>query len=163
MPVLPDKSSLDEFGGARTNAHPIDDPTTDVGAEHLNPIMANVAMLTHTAPRAWVLFTGATYTSGTVSVVPDDHDAVWGSSTAVRPTVGETSAGVYVVTWSTTQLDELAESHTLNIRFPLTEAWGVSTLVSKVISKTANTITINTYSAGVLNALNGTKIAVWWF
>lgn len=161
--TLPDKDALSgDYGGARTNAHPVEDPTTDVGAEHLNPVMANVAMMTHTAPRAIVLFTGTTYTSGTVNVTPDDHDAMWGSSTGVRPTVGETSAGVYVITWATSQTDELGASHTLNIRFPDCVAYGVSTLVAKVISWTANTITINTYSSGSLNALNGTKIKVWW-
>lgn len=161
--TLPDKDSLDgNYGGARTDAHPVEDPTTDVGAVHLNPVFCNVAMMSHTAPRAVVLFTGITYTSGTMTIVPDDHDALWGSSTGVRPVVTQAVSGTYVITWTATQVNELLETKTLNIRFPDAGAYGVSTLVAKVISWTANTITIATTSSGSANALNGTKIKVWW-
>lgn len=159
---LPDKDAIGDWGIPFTNGHQVEDPTTDLDADAFNEMGCDVAMMTHTAVRGWVLFTGTTYTSGTVSVTPSDHDALWGSGTAVRPTVGETSAGVYVITYAAAQNDELGNAHTLNIRFPHAEAHGVSTLLAKVISWTANTITVNTYSAGALNALNGTKIAVWW-
>lgn len=161
--MLPDKASLSgTYGGPYTNLHPVEDPTTDVDSDAGNEFLNDIAMMTHMCPRAIVLFTGVTYTSGTVSVTPDDHDAMWGSGTSVRPTVGETSAGVYVITWAATQTDELGNSKTLNIRFPFAQAYGADGLRAKVISWTANTITINTFSSGSANALNGTQIAVWW-
>jgi hypothetical protein len=162
--TLPDKSSLSgDYGGPYTDGRPVEDPTTEVGAAPLNAALNDAAMLTHTAPRAWVLFTGKTYTSGTVSVTPDDHDALWGSGTGVRPTIGETSAGVFVITWATTQTDELGVSHTLNIRVPVPLALGSVTALATPASWTANTITLNTYSSGIANALNGIKIFVAWF
>lgn len=159
---LPDVDDLAVLGGIRTNRHPVVDPTTDVGAEHLNPAFNDIVMMTHTAPRAWVIWTGITYTSGTMTIVPDDHNAMWGSGTGVRPLVQQSATGALLVTWTASQLDQLGVSHPLNIRFPLAHAYGVSTLIAKVLSWTANTVTINTYSAGALNALNGTKIALWW-
>lgn len=159
--MLPDKDdAVGDYGIPYQNAMDIQDPTTDVGDVALNKVFGNVGMMTHTISRAWVEFTGVAYTSGTVAVIPDDHDAVWGSGTGVRPTIGETAAGIYTITWAASQLDVLEGSHSINIRFPEAFCWGVSTLVARVISKTANSITINTYSSGALNALVGTKIGV---
>lgn len=164
MPPLPTTASnlSDDYGGPYTNQHQTEDPTAEMDAGFGNQELCDVAMMTATANRAWVIFTGVTYTSGTLSVTPDDHDAQWGSSTGVRPTVGETSAGVYVITWAANQTDQLGATRAINIRFPRATAYGVDGLRAKVISWTANTVTINTFSSGSANALNGTKIAVWW-
>jgi hypothetical protein len=160
---LPDKSeAAGTFGAPFADAHQVEDPTTDQSAAQYNQMCADVAMGTHTAIRATMLFTGATYTAGTMHIVPDDHEAVWGSGTGVRPDATQAVSGTYVIVWATTYDDELGDSHTTNIRFPDCVAYGVSTLVAKVQSWTANTITIATTSAGAANALNGTKIKVWF-
>lgn len=161
--TTPDIDSFSsDYGGPYQNAHQIEDPTTDLGDVALNNALCSTAMMTHTAIRAWALFTGVAYTSGTVAVVPDDHNAMWGSSSAVRPTVGETAAGIYTLTWAASQLDELGVAHTLNIRVPFCQVYGADGLRGKVISWTSRTVTINVTSAGALNALIGTKIVVWW-
>lgn len=165
MPVLPEKLDLDELGGARTNSEPIKDPTTDVGSEHLNPMMANVAMMSHTIERGWVKFNGHTYSgSGTDTISVVDHDAVWGSGTGVKPTVGQTSTNRFVITWAASQDDELGEAHTLNIRRPYEPTTLDSALSrAKVVSHTANTITVDTFNAaGTANGLSGIPILVGW-
>jgi hypothetical protein len=161
---LPDVDDLDTFGGARTNYSPKIDPTTDVGSEDINPCFANVAMMTHTVERAWVKFNGHTYVGPTDTISVVDHDAVWGSGTGVKPAVSQTDANTFVITWTATQNDLLAASHTLNIRRP-SEPLTIDTALSKakVTAFTANTITIKTFNAaGSANGLSGIPIIVGW-
>lgn len=161
--MLPEKASLSaNYGGPFTDGHPVEDPTTDQSADQANQVMCDTAMSTHTATQAWVIFTGITYTSGTMVIIPDDHDALWGSGTDVRPTVEQTAAGIYRVTWPANVDDELGDSHPVNMRAPDCSVYDVSTKDARVIGAwTANVVTINTYSGGALNALNGSKIKVW--
>ncbi len=164
--ALPDKDSLSaSFGGPYTNARPVEDASTEVGAEGLNPALCDVAMMTHTAIRAWVSFLGVTISGGPPDAITvADHDALWGSGTGVKPTVSHTTTGRYIITWATTQDDELGDSHTLLIRKPRAWVTGVSDRSdARVVSYTANTITIDCFNdAGALNALNGFSIWVEW-
>lgn len=161
--MLPEKASLTAtYGGPYANSKDVDDPTTQIDQSQGNQFLCDVAMMTHTPTQAWVVFTGVTYTSGTMTIVPDDHDALWGSGTDVRPTVEQTAAGIYRVTWPANVDDELGDSHPVNMRAPDCSVYDVSTKDARVIGAwTANVVTINTYSAGVLNALNASKIKVW--
>jgi hypothetical protein len=160
---LPDIDDIDTFGGQHVDAHQQEDPTTDLTAAQFDKLSCDVAMSTHTAIRAWVRFIGITYTSGTMVIVPTDHNAVWGSGTSVRPVVDQTAAGVYHATWAATQTDQLGVVHTLNIRAPLPmTVFGADTLRAKVVSTTANVLTINAFSGGALNSLNGTAMIAFW-
>ncbi len=162
---LPDKATLTgTYGGPYVQARSVEQPQQEVGDAALNQALNDIAMATHTLQRAWVRFAGLTLSGGppdAITVV--DHDALWGSGTGVKPTVSHTAAGVYVITWATTQLDELGVSHTLSIKKP--KAWALSGDRSdaRVVSFTANAITINTLNdAGSANALNGVTIFVEW-
>lgn len=163
---LPDSSDIsDDYGGPYANQRPTEDGSTEMDAEFGNQLMNDVAMMTHTTPRAWVAFTGHTWSgSGTDVVVPSDHDAHWGSSTPVRPTIGQASANRYVITWPATVTDQLGVAKTLNIRYPHEPSTLDSALSrAKVVSKTANTLTIDTFNAaGSANALNGIPVYVSW-
>ena len=159
---LPGIDTLDDLGGALSNlgGAPVENPQTDLDADADNIARANVAAMTHTATRAWVRWTGFTY-SAPAFVVPDDHDSLWGSSTGVRPTVQQTSAGVYVVTWPATVTDELGNVHTLNIRKP--NAWVESQFLYQAgpSAHTANTVTVRTRTIefGVANnSLDGIPV-----
>lgn len=158
---LPDKDSLSStFGGPYTDSRPVEDPTTEVGATPLNTALCDVAMMTHTAPRAWVRFVGVT-ALGAVTVV--DHDALWGSGTSVKPTIDHTGSGVYTITWAASQEDELGEAHTLLIRKPYAWAFAEDRAGAQVSAFTANTITVSTWNdAGSDNPLNGVTIFVEW-
>src|SRR5678815_3074490 len=99
--ALPDKASLSSsYGGPYEDERPVEDPMTEVAAGSLNEALNDAAMATHTVPRAWVSFSGHTYSgAGTDSITVSDHDAVWGSSDAVKPTVGQTGTNTFVITW----------------------------------------------------------------
>jgi hypothetical protein len=159
--ALPDIDDLATYGGQHIDAHQQEDPLTDCMAAEFDAMSCTVAMGTHTAIRAWVLFTGIAFVSNPTPVIPDAHDAVWGSATAVRPTIAETAAGIYVIGWATTQTDQLLNVHATNIRFPFAPmVFGADGLRAKVVAFTANTITVNTFSGGSANALAGTKVGV---
>ena len=79
-PLLPEIADPTTFGGPFANHAPVVDPTTDMDASYQNLLNAQVAMLSHTAPRAWVR---CTVSGGVVTVA--DHDAVWGNTSGVKP------------------------------------------------------------------------------
>jgi hypothetical protein len=114
MAGLPGIDSLADYGDAKSDFAPVEDPTTDESAEHRNLYAANVAAMTQTVCRAWVAFTGHAVTP----VDPDYHihGAVWGDTAGVKPTVVHDSTGVYVIEWPEEVDDELLVEHTVNLR-----------------------------------------------
>lgn len=163
MPLPSTPSSLDTTGGQHGDYHQQEDPTTDLLAAQFDQLSVDCSSMTRITRQAWVLFSGLTYTSGTQSIPVTLHRALWGFSNAVKPVVDQTATGVYHVTWPTTITDELGVVHTLNILVPENPVvYGADGLRAKVLSWTANVLTINAYSAGVLSALNGTQISVGW-
>jgi hypothetical protein len=162
--TLPDIDSAHNWGAdALEDFEPIFDPSTEIGAALIKPLAADVAQMTHTAIRAVVRFSCTTYTSGTQSQTVLSHDAVWGSSAPVIPTVTQTATGVYVVTWGSTQLDELGATHTLSLRYPLAPTIVGAAGLAWIASMTTNSVTLNTAAAGgTANSLNGASLIVAW-
>ena len=119
MPSLPETTDVNELGGVLSNYGAVEDPTTDLDADADNKNRACTAMMTHSAIRAMRRFTGhaATPTDPASGFV---HDAVWGSTAGVKPTVS-IAATVYSVTWPASVSDELGVSHTTNLR--MADAW----------------------------------------
>lgn len=116
--TLPDKDSLSTYGGALANATDLVDPSTDEDAAWRNKYAANVAMMTHTATRAFRSFLG---TTGGATAVADPssgavHDALWGDGSSVKPSVTHVQTGIYDSIWVSTVSDELSEDHTLSLR-----------------------------------------------
>lgn len=114
-PVLPDVAIPTTFGGPYADPDPVQDPTTEVASAFFNRMRAQVAMLSHTAPRAWVRVTVA---AGVATLA--DHDAVWGNTAPVAPVVARLGAGSFTVTWAAAYTDlrddGSAESHSVTIR-----------------------------------------------
>lgn len=147
--TLPDVDDLATLGGTKTNAHPVEDPTTDLDAAQDNKQRCDVAMMTHTAPRAWARFTAAATTGAMVLVA---HDAHWGNTAPVAPVLARSSAGIFTLTFPTSVNDELAVAHTTNFR----GAWGTSRggatkYTIDVIPSSANVLTA--YVRDAANAL----------
>lgn len=163
--ALPDEATLiDTYGGPYQNERPVEDPTTELDASFDNEALADTAAATRMVSRAWVSFTGITYTSGTMAVTTDDHNAVWGADNAVKPVVTQSATGIYLITWPTTIEDEIGVTRTLNIRVPLEPVTVDATLSRvKVTAKTANTLALKAFNAaGAANALNGIPIYIAW-
>jgi len=170
--TLPDRDSIQTYGGPLAN-YPIDviDPTTDEDAAWRNKYAANVAMMTHTITRGARSFLG---TSGGATSIADPssgfiHDAVWGDSSTVKPSVTHVQTGIYDIISPSTVTDELATSHSVAIR----RAWGNieqtgSTLcVAQAKVTAAQTIRIYTYKANasgqmLLDDLVGELITVFF-
>jgi len=116
--VLPDRDSIDTYGGSLANyADPVD-PTTDEDAAWRNKYVANVAMMTHTATRGARSFLG---TTGGCTGIADPltgfiHDAVWGDGAGLKIVASYVQTGVYELTAPTQVSDELGVQHSLTIR-----------------------------------------------
>lgn len=149
--TLPDRDSISTYGGALSNYGSVIDPTTDEDAAWRNKYAANVAMMTHTITRGVRSFLG---TSGGATSVADPstgfvHDAVWGDSSSVKPSVTHVQTGIYDLVYPSTVTDELAASHSVAIRC----AWGNveqsdSTLrVANAAVSTSQKVRVYTYKA----------------
>ena len=155
--TLPDKDDIDSYGGEKSDYAPIEDPTTDTSADEFNALKCSVAMGSRTAVRAWVRFTTHATTPGLVA-----HDAVWGNSVAVQPTIARSGAGVFTVTWPTTVDDELGESHSLNLQAALVTVNGSTCYFSTCSITSANVATVYTFNTlFAANDIAGTTITVF--
>ncbi len=112
-PLAPEKPTLDTFGAPYENFDAVVDSETEMDATFMNRMAAQLAMISMTAPIAWVRCT----VSG-VTLTVADHSANWGDTSAIKPTVNRDSAGVYNVSWAETysDLQDTPETHTVNIR-----------------------------------------------
>lgn len=116
--TLPDKDSIDTYGGAMANYADVVDPTTDEDAAYRNKYAANVAMMTHTIPRGAFSFLG---TTGGATAIADPtsgfvHDAVYGDAAGLKPVGSYVQTGVYTWTLPTQVSDELGGTHVPNVR-----------------------------------------------
>lgn len=160
--MLPSTATLATYGGEMADALPVEDASTDLAAAQWNQLANDVAMGTRVGPRAWVEFTGATYTSGTQALTVTAHGAMWGSSDAVKPVVEQTAAGVIRVTWAATQTDELGATKTLALaRIVSVTFSGATPYLWTRDAVTANTASILVFDiAGAPNAADGATISV---
>lgn len=156
--TIPDVDSVDDYGGALTNAFPVTDPTTDQDADAMNECKASTAGMTHTAARAWCRFVAGT--SPTLATLNSD-DAVWGNALADKPAPGHSSTGVYAVTWPTSTEDELGASHTTNLRWARASIEGSTLAFAQANVSASNVVTVRTWNAaGSANDLTGITILV---
>ena len=111
--LAPDKPTIDTFGGVKADFDSVVDSATELSATDWNRMSAQVAMLSMTAPIAWVR---CTVSGGAITIT--DHSAVWGDSSGVIPTASYDAAGTYKILWATTYSDLQAtpETHTVAIR-----------------------------------------------
>lgn len=111
--TLPDSDTLGSYIGATRliNFTEPEDPNTDIGADGANQLLSSVAMASRMVARAVVAFDALE--DGYVV----DHEAVWGRSAAVTPTMEKVSTGVYNIAWPETVDDELGVEHSVNLRF----------------------------------------------
>lgn len=163
MPAgLPGIDSLATYGGQLANYAPVEDPTTDEDAAWRNLYASNVAGATHTLPRALRSFVG----HGTAPTDPPSgfvHDAVWGSANGVKPPVVRFGAGIVDLTWPSTVVDELGQTHSLNFRRALAQVESSDGTFRAAHAKVTgpNTVRVYLYSGTTLNDLVGQLVTVW--
>lgn len=161
--ILPTSAGISNYGGAKQDYAPSEDPSTDELAADRNNLVDDVAGMTHTACRAWRCFVGGSGGSPADPADGNTHDAVWGNASSVKPTVTRSSTGVYVVTWPTSISDALGTSHTIAIRRVLHVAIESATaFVGTAVITAANVITVHTFSSTTANDASGANITVYW-
>jgi hypothetical protein len=144
--------SFSTYGGPFANyGAGVVDPTTDMDASQGNKFLAAAAGMTHTCPRAWVSMT----VDGTATPTLVAHDAIWGSSIAVQPTLAYSgSTGIFTVTWPATVSDEIpvgAAGYTGPLPLNLRAGWANLRVVSTpyllfVTVSSANVATLSIYN-----------------
>ena len=139
--TLPDSDTLANYLAADqlVDFSPMVDPNTDLPAEGANEAFASLAMMTRMAPRAYVVLV-----PGDGSVELTEHDAVWGNTYLVAPTVEYINTGRYVVTFPASVNDALGVEHSVNLRrakaFHVEDSGNVWFITGEVL--TANTVAI---------------------
>jgi hypothetical protein len=147
MGQLPDTLSADDCGLPKSNRSFVANPTTDLSYEEYESAAVGVMAQSHTAFRAHVLVDADASGGETITT----HDAVWGGTVGVKPTLARTGAGVYTITW-TASYDDLnptparVVSHATNIRFAqATIAENAAGMIA--CTWTANVLTVRTWNA----------------
>lgn len=155
--TLPDKDSLSTYGGPLNNYSDVVDPSTDEDSAWRNKYAANVAMMTHTITRCARSFLG---TTGGATAVADPstgfvHDAVWGSSSNVKPSVTHVATATYDAIWPTGVADELGEVHTISLQRAWAQAESSDGTLRIAHAKVtgAQKVRIYTYRANASGAL----------
>lgn len=161
--TLPDIDALSTYGGPLNNYAPIVDPTTDEDVAFRNKYATNVAMMTHTAPRAMRSFVGVSGANPTDPLIGFVHDAVWGNTTVLKPVLVRSAAGLWTCTWPTNVTDELGVTHTVNLRRADAQVECGATKFDSTAAITApNVVTIRGWTAaGVADDLVGLVVTAW--
>lgn len=104
------ESDLATFGGRKSTAVAVEDPTTEIDSADWNKLVNAVGQMTMTSWRAILLF--PTVAAG--NSTPGSTKTFWGGTSLVFPTtVARTAAGAYTVTYPATFADLLGEDETL--------------------------------------------------
>ena len=93
--MLPSNTTPETYGPPLEDYDEVVDPETEISATKLEALAVDVAACTYVVPRAW-----ASVQVGSPATV-SAHNAVWGSATAVKPTVAKVATGIHKVTWPT--------------------------------------------------------------
>ena len=155
--LIPERITINDLGGVKRNAYPVEDATTDLDSLYWNLTAANVAAMTNTAIRAWVKFSVAT---GEVTLV--DHNAVWGDG--IDPVLVVEDTGIYSITYDATQSDSLIDSgdtqyegateHTLALAWVQASVYVTDSTLAFVTAEVVagNEISISLFNTSFANA-----------
>jgi hypothetical protein len=92
------------LGPKIVNTYPVENPSTDIGAETWNPSFAALAGLNLVASRA--LFVGKWAGSGQNFTIAEQEEAWNDDHDQSHPTIARTSTGLYSYTFASSYLDE---------------------------------------------------------
>lgn len=154
-------ATIDTYGGEKIDAESVENPQSELGAEHYSRLAEDAAQLTRTAFRAIVSFAtiaAAAPQTGAVSYAW----TVWGSGASYHPAVAKTNTGTYTLTFASTYTDGLDETETVSFGPALGSVAG-STKGDAQCSTATNVVTCYTFNAaGALNDLGGGVVVTAW-
>lgn len=142
--MLPDIDDLDTYGGELEDYAPAEDPTTDRSADAANQAFGSAAAATQVIPRAWARL--VTHATTPTLATSNNCDGTWPNVADNRPTPSRSATGVFVLTWPTTVLDSLGDSHTLNFRWARACVEGSTYVPVQCTVTSANVVTVYTFN-----------------
>lgn len=152
---LPDKDSFETYGGTKLDFIDVVDPTTDRSAEEVNAAFASGSMMTRTAVRAIVSFAADGLDGYNNDVY--DHEAVWGNTLDLIPTVYHNSTGFWTITWPATVDDPLGEEHSVNFKWGWAQYASGTFGVVQVLITSPNVCQVFLFDAAG-NSMNGPSV-----
>jgi hypothetical protein len=153
MPLLPENSSFNDFGGSKVDYSAVVDSSTDRSSTQVNAAFCASAMMTRTAPRVWFDFIAGVNPSIT------QWEAVWKGATSTPPVITYYGTGLYGIAFPSTISDELGGTHSVSFKYAMASVIGNATNFA-FTTITTNTILIYTYASLVTNDLTGLTVTV---
>jgi hypothetical protein len=157
--MLPDPTGPETYGPPLVDYDEVVDPTTEISSTKMEAWAVDTAAMTHVVPRAWAYITG-----GATPVVTD-HDAVWGDTNAVKPTVSRSGAGIFVVTWAATYDDlnpttarKVSRSVSIRTAHAVVNAKATTAYPIQVGLTSANSVTV---TIGTGASVDDSAFTVW--
>lgn len=157
---------ISDYGGVRVDAKPQKNPESEVSATQYNRLQEDTAQLTRPGYKARVwfdshVFAGAhTYAAGDVS-----QRSQWGTGDAQKPTVSQTAAGRYTLTWASSYTDALGTAESLALAGGEVVCYSSDAADTfydcRLLTVTSNAITIVTKAGGVAADVGDNSAAVF--
>lgn len=155
--TLPTSDSFDTYGGSKTDFSSVVDPTTDRSAAEVNTAFASMSCASRTSIRTYLQFLGHATTP-----VLNFHNAHWGSSLAVIPTITRNSTGNYTITFPSTVTDPLGVVQSINLISGRGGLEGTVPGFITVTKATPNTLTVLLFnSSGSANDMTTSNVNIW--
>lgn len=157
--TFPAKDTIAGYGGVLNDYAAVVDPTTDRPAAGSNQAYGTAAAMTHNAAKAFARVVLAASTGALALASSNGHDAAWGSSAPVVPTLVRTALGVFTITWPATITDEIGATQSVFFRYAQGTVEGASAYLLTSSVTAANVVTLYAWTtAGAASDLVGVTI-----
>lgn len=154
--------TIADYGGAKVDAQPVKNPTTQLAADDYNREAEDVAQLTRTANRVEVSFNTINAAAPQTGTVIFNY-TVWGSGASYYPTIAKTNTGIYTLTYASSYTDGLSVAETVSLVFPAGQAAGSTLYPVQVEVTSASVLTVRVFTSGgvATDGGGGVLIKVW--
>lgn len=115
---LPSRPSFADFGGIKKDFTAPEHDDTDRKADEVNAVFFNVAAMIRTADLARCSFFIPDTIAPGQTLLPTNHDAVWGSNYTVQPSLSIESTGQYLLIYPETIITPFGTTEYVNIKYP---------------------------------------------
>lgn len=146
--------SIDNYGGVKVDAEPVEDPTTELSADQYNRLAEDAAQMTRTSTKIFVKF--ATSSGGAGAITPTAGQAHRGTASGDLPTIAKTATGLYDITYPSTFVDALGVTENVGFTFSSGRVKSLSVAGSVYTTEAGNIIHVAVRnSSDVLSDLGG--------
>lgn len=153
--------TIADFGGAKVDARPVKNPTSQLAAADYSDLAETVAQTTRILDRVIVSFNTSAGGAGVIAVV--GNRTVWGNGNTYYPAIAKVSNGVYTVTYNTTYTNSLGVAETVSLAFPRGQLAGSTFGHVQVEVTSAAVLTVRVFdAAGAATDAGGSKLVTVW-